>query len=101
MTHIENTYLLLIRLRAGQQKIMFESQKGQENFFFAKASRAALGLIKPPIQWMLETLSLGVNWPVHKTDHSPHPVLRLGMSGPVHPLSTYAFKVCIGTTLPL
>jgi hypothetical protein len=42
-----------------------------ENFLFTTASRKALGLTKPPIQWVPRTLSLGVKRPGHEADHSP------------------------------
>jgi hypothetical protein len=31
----------------------------------------ALGPTHPPIQWVPETLYLGVKWPGHEADHSP------------------------------
>jgi hypothetical protein len=40
-------------------------------FLFTTASRPALGLTQPPIQWVPEDLSLGVKWPKCEADHSP------------------------------
>jgi hypothetical protein len=40
-------------------------------FLFTTASRTALGPTQPPIQWVLEALSLGVKRPGRETDHSP------------------------------
>jgi len=37
------------------------------NTFF----RMNLGPTQLPIQWVLESLSLGVKWPGHEADHSP------------------------------
>jgi hypothetical protein len=34
-------------------------------------SRLALGPTQPPIQWVPETLSLGVKWSGHEAEHSP------------------------------
>jgi hypothetical protein len=34
-------------------------------------SRSTLGYIQPPIQWVLEALSLGVKQPGHEANHSP------------------------------
>jgi hypothetical protein len=38
---------------------------------FTTASRTALGLTQPPIQWVPGALSLGVKRPVREADHSP------------------------------
>jgi hypothetical protein len=42
-------------------------------FLFTTTSRPALGATQPPIQWVLETLSLVVKQLVCETDHSPLP----------------------------
>jgi hypothetical protein len=39
-------------------------------FIFITASRTALGLTQPPIQWVPRALSLGVKWPEREADHS-------------------------------
>jgi hypothetical protein len=44
---------------------------GAGTFFFATASRSALGPTQPPIQWVLGTPSLGVKWPGNEADHTP------------------------------
>jgi hypothetical protein len=45
---------------------------GAGNFsFFTTASRTALGLTQPPIQWVLGALSLGAKRPGREADHSP------------------------------
>jgi hypothetical protein len=49
----------------------FDFQQGLEIFLFSTASRPALGTTQPPIQWVPETLSLGVKWLRHEVDHSP------------------------------
>jgi hypothetical protein len=36
-----------------------------------QASRAALGLTQPPIQWVTGAVSLGVKLPRREADHSP------------------------------
>jgi hypothetical protein len=38
---------------------------------FSTTSRAALGPIQPPIQWVLGAISPGVKWSEGKADHSP------------------------------
>jgi hypothetical protein len=38
----------------------FESQHGQETFFYSTASRSALGPTQPSTQWVQRALSLGV-----------------------------------------
>jgi len=37
----------------------------------------ALGTTQPPIQWVPQTLSLGVKWPEHVGDHSSPPSARV------------------------
>jgi hypothetical protein len=55
-------------LRGGWQE--FDSRQGQENFLLSTAYRPALGPTQPPIQWVPEAVSSGVNWPVSEADHS-------------------------------
>jgi hypothetical protein len=40
------------------------------NFLFTTASRTALGLTQPPMQWVPGALSLGVKRPGREADHS-------------------------------
>jgi hypothetical protein len=40
-------------------------------FLFTTTSRMALGPTQPPIQWVLEALSLEVKEPGSEVDHSP------------------------------
>jgi hypothetical protein len=40
-------------------------------FLFTTASRTAVGPTQPPIQWILEALSLGVNRPGREAGNSP------------------------------
>jgi hypothetical protein len=49
----------------------FDSRRGLGIFLFNTASRTALGLTQPPIQWIPVALSLGVKRPRRETDHSP------------------------------
>jgi hypothetical protein len=49
----------------------FDSRRGLGIFVFATASRTALGLIQPPIQWVTGALSLRVKRPGREADHSP------------------------------
>jgi hypothetical protein len=48
----------------------FESRQGLEIFLFITASRSALGLAQPPIQWIPGHPSLGVKRPGREADHS-------------------------------
>jgi hypothetical protein len=50
--------------------LRFDSRWGLGIFLFITASRTALGLTQPPIQWVTRALSLGVKWPVREADHS-------------------------------
>jgi hypothetical protein len=49
----------------------FDSRRGLGIFLFITASRTALGLTQPPIQWVPGALSLGVRRPGHEANHSP------------------------------
>jgi len=49
----------------------FDSRRGLGIFLFTTASRTALGLTQPPIQWVTGALSLGVKRPEREADHSP------------------------------
>jgi hypothetical protein len=49
----------------------FDSRRGLGTFLFTTASRTALGLTQPPIQWIAGALSLGVKRPGREADHSP------------------------------
>jgi hypothetical protein len=49
----------------------FDSRQGLGIFFFTTASRTALGLTQPPIQWVPGALSLGIKRPGREADHSP------------------------------
>jgi hypothetical protein len=40
------------------------------NFLFDTMSRLTLGPTQPPVQWVLEVLSLRVKQPGHEADHS-------------------------------
>jgi hypothetical protein len=41
-----------------------------KEFFLVIASKLALALTQPPIQWVPRALSLGMKWPESKDDHS-------------------------------
>jgi hypothetical protein len=49
----------------------FDSRRGLGIFHFSTASRTALGPAQPSIQWVVETLSLGVKRPGREADPSP------------------------------
>jgi len=49
----------------------FNCRRGLGIFLFTTASRTVLGLTQPPIQWVRGALSLGVNRPERKANHSP------------------------------
>jgi hypothetical protein len=52
-------------------RVRFPGGGGLGIFHFTTASRTALGLTQPPIQWVLGALSLGVKRPGREADHSP------------------------------
>jgi hypothetical protein len=49
----------------------FDSWRGLGIFLFTTVSRPALEPTRPPIQWVLGTLSPGVKRSGRKADHSP------------------------------
>jgi hypothetical protein len=49
----------------------FHSQWGLGIFLFTTTSRMALGPTQPPIQWVLQVLSLEVKWLGHEADQLP------------------------------
>jgi hypothetical protein len=51
--------------------IGFDSRRWLGIFLFTTASRTALGLTQPPIQWVPGALSPGVKWPGREADRSP------------------------------
>jgi len=68
---IKSKLVLLMIMATGWTIIVlgFHSQWGLGIFLFTTMSGTALWLTQPPIQWVPETLSLGVKWPVHEADH--------------------------------
>jgi hypothetical protein len=56
-------------LRAGRSGVRVPAGAG--NFSLHTASRPALGLNQPPIQWVSGDLSLGVKRPSREADYSP------------------------------
>jgi hypothetical protein len=65
-------YLSCIALGQGPDDRGFDSRQELRIFLYATASRPALGPTQPPIQWVPETLSLGVKRPWREANHS-HP----------------------------
>lgn len=59
---------------------------GRDKGLFSKTSRLALESTQPSIQLVLETLSMGLNWPRPKDDHSPRLVPRLRVTAAIFPL---------------
>jgi hypothetical protein len=62
-------FLYFSGARAGRPG--FNSRQGQEIFLYSTASRPALGLTQPPVQWMPGALSPGVKLPGREADPSP------------------------------
>jgi hypothetical protein len=50
-------------------------------FLFYMASRPALRLTQPPIQWVLRELSTGIKRPGHEADHSLAPTVEVKNGG--------------------
>jgi len=51
--------------------LWFDSRRGLGIFLFTTASRTALELTRPPVQWVPGALSLGVKRPGREAGHSP------------------------------
>jgi hypothetical protein len=69
----------------------FESQQGQEFFFFTTASRPNLEPTQSPIQWVPGALSLAIKRRGREADPSPPSSARSRMCGAISPLPQYAF----------
>jgi hypothetical protein len=63
------------------------NDRGVKEFLFSTSSIPALWSTQPPIQWVLGTFSLGMNWPGRETDHSP-------------PASVEVKKTCLYKSVP-
>jgi hypothetical protein len=68
----------------------FDSRRGLGIFLFTTASRTALGLTQPRIQWVPGALSLGVKWLGREVDHI-HLVPRSRIRGAIPILPHYVF----------
>jgi hypothetical protein len=68
----------------------FDSRQGLE-IIFTTASRMALGPTQPPIQWLIETLFLGVKRPGRESDHSPTSSAEVKNALIISPLPQYVF----------
>jgi hypothetical protein len=97
-----------IALSHGLDDWGFESQQGLGIFLFTTASRLAVGPIQPPVQCILDALSLGVKQLGHEADHSPpssaevKECVELYFHSPYMPSRRGApLKKSTGTTLPL
>jgi hypothetical protein len=67
----------------------FDSWQGQEIFHFSTASRRALELTQPSIQWMLGALSLGIKQPGPEAYHSPPSNAEVKNGGATSPLPVH------------
>jgi hypothetical protein len=47
----------------------FKSWQGQKIYLFSDISRLAARPTQPLVQWVMKTLSPGVNWQSHEADH--------------------------------
>jgi hypothetical protein len=68
------------------EKLGFDSLKGQEVFHSSTASRLAMGLTQPPIQWVIEAPSVEVKQQGHEADHSPPSSPNITNGGGIPPL---------------
>ena len=66
---------IVTRLQIGNMD--FEFWQRQDMFHVLKTSRPALGSTQPPVQWVLETSSLGVRWLGHEANHSAPPSAKV------------------------
>jgi hypothetical protein len=89
----EPGYLSGIAQGYGLYVRVFESQQGLGIFLFTTASRPALGPIQPPIQWIQESLSLGVKLPGREADHSLPSSAELNNAWSYTSITPHAFEV--------
>jgi hypothetical protein len=69
----------------------FDFRQELEIFLITTATRPALGLIEPPIQWVPRALSLEVKRPGCEDDHStPSSAEVKNLCGAIPPLPQYA-----------
>jgi hypothetical protein len=52
------------------EESLFKCWLGQEMFLFSTVSTLALGFPQPPIQWVMDTTSLGAKMLGREADHS-------------------------------
>lgn len=72
---------------------------GEGIFLFSTMARRSTGRTQPPIQWVREALSPGVDRPGSEADYSPVSDVEVKNGGtPTLPL--HAFVVGVGKTLP-
>jgi hypothetical protein len=67
-------------------------QAGARDFLFSIASRPALGLTQPPIQWVPGDVYLEVKWPGHEADHSPPTSAKVKNGGAYTSTTPYIFR---------
>jgi hypothetical protein len=65
--------------------------EGAGNFSFDTASRPALGLTEPHLQWIAGALSLGVKWSGRDAYHSPPSSVEVRMCGAIPPFPQHSF----------
>jgi hypothetical protein len=71
---------------------VFDSWKWWEIFLFSTASRPALGLTQPPIEWVRGALSKGIKRPRRKFNHSPPSSAEVKNSGAILPLPRTSWR---------
>jgi hypothetical protein len=73
---LETGIAQLVQRRATGRTAWVRFPTGTKGFVFFTASRPALRLTQPPIQWVSEAISPGLKWLEREADHSPHLVPR-------------------------
>jgi hypothetical protein len=71
----------------------FDSRRGLGIFLFTTASRTAVKLTQPPIQWATGALSLGIKPPGREADHSPPSSAEVKNAWSYTSIPQYAFMV--------
>jgi hypothetical protein len=78
-------------LPAGRRRGRSSSPGRVKNCLFSTASRPALGLTQPPIEWVPGTLSQGLKRPGLEADHSPPTSAEVKKTWIYTSIPTYAF----------
>jgi hypothetical protein len=85
---------VLLTVRNTKESHAVPKGTARSRCFHSFMSRTALGPTQPPIQWILEALSLGVKWPGRDADHSPLSSAKVKNAWSYKSTPQYVFMAC-------